>query len=436
MSEKSIVLVSDARLYDLYFGLAFQNQLRLATRRQAASEDSRGKDAVQDSSPRPVKRCVQRFYQPPSLSSVSASVAKGNCADYRPVESLSGLRSTFPIKYVSGNSFDTYNSRPTKLSGRECAHLQGVFFLWRQAFDYEHLRHYYYCAKTMELTWSPPEFGFVPLPIKQLYVGSGNSSSNQRIAVTETSCPAEIPHVKYWLQRHRYFTLFDHGTCLDTEAWYSVTPERIAIHQAVRCNHSLIGPFDSTIGTRASHRRHVIYDLFCGVGGNAIAFARKTGAHVIAIDIDMTQLHFAARNAITYGVGFSIDFICDNSISILKGAHSVDLGTVPRPLTDMIFLSPPWGGPSYRSADSFDLCTAFVGGQNFLQLLTLALQITPNVAFFLPRNTDLRPLLAMSLCTSVATGDDAVLSFEVEKNYVNGKFKAITIYFGKLANFL
>ena len=45
-------------------------------------------------------------------------------------------------------------------------------------------------------------------------------------------------------------------------------------------------------------------------------------------------------------------------------------------------------------------------------------------------------LACMGLCTGIATGDDAVVNFEVEKNYVNGKFKAITIYFGKLAKFL
>jgi trimethylguanosine synthase len=43
---------------------------------------------------------------------------------------------------------------------------------------------------------------------------------------------------------------------LDEEGWYSVTPEAIATQIAERC------------------RCDVVLDAFCGVGGNAIAFAR------------------------------------------------------------------------------------------------------------------------------------------------------------------
>ena len=43
---------------------------------------------------------------------------------------------------------------------------------------------------------------------------------------------------------------------MDEEGWYSVTPEAIATQIAERC------------------RCDVVLDAFCGVGGNAIAFAR------------------------------------------------------------------------------------------------------------------------------------------------------------------
>jgi trimethylguanosine synthase len=46
---------------------------------------------------------------------------------------------------------------------------------------------------------------------------------------------------------------------------------------------------------------------------------------------------------------------------------------------------------------------------------------------FISRNTDLQPLVdALSL-----GGRNA--HFEVEKNFLNGKLKAITLYFGELA---
>lgn len=45
-----------------------------------------------------------------------------------------------------------------------------------------------------------------------------------------------------------------------SEGWFSVTPERIAEHIALRVEHSF---FDSQL----------VIDAFCGVGGNAIQFA-------------------------------------------------------------------------------------------------------------------------------------------------------------------
>lgn len=44
------------------------------------------------------------------------------------------------------------------------------------------------------------------------------------------------------------------------DGWFSVTPERIAEHIALRVQH------------RFSHS-HLVIDAFCGVGGNAIQFA-------------------------------------------------------------------------------------------------------------------------------------------------------------------
>ncbi|XP_069710233.1 trimethylguanosine synthase isoform X2 [Phaenicophaeus curvirostris] len=75
--------------------------------------------------------------------------------------------------------------------------------------------------------------------------------------------PAEIaadPELaKYWAQRYRLFSRFDEGIKLDREGWFSVTPEKIAEHIAVRVSQSF--------------NCDIIVDAFCGVGGNAIQFA-------------------------------------------------------------------------------------------------------------------------------------------------------------------
>jgi len=63
-----------------------------------------------------------------------------------------------------------------------------------------------------------------------------------------------------------------------------------------------------------------------------------------------------------------------------------------------------------------------------LELILGALRITPNVAAFLPKNTNLEPLVS-AMSHSGLKGSH----FEVEKGYLNGKFKAVTVYFGDLA---
>jgi trimethylguanosine synthase len=62
---------------------------------------------------------------------------------------------------------------------------------------------------------------------------------------------------KYWCQRYTLFSRFDDGIRMDEEGWFSVTPEPIAKHHALRCMGD------------------TIIDCFTGVGGNAIQFAQR-----------------------------------------------------------------------------------------------------------------------------------------------------------------
>lgn len=65
---------------------------------------------------------------------------------------------------------------------------------------------------------------------------------------------------------------------------------------------------------------------------------------VIAIDIDPKKIEIAHHNACVYGVADRIDFIIGD---YMKVANSLS--------ADVVFLSPPWGGPDYLDADVFDL---------------------------------------------------------------------------------
>lgn len=97
---------------------------------------------------------------------------------------------------------------------------------------------------------------------------------------------------------------------------------------------------------------------------------------------------------------------------------------------DIVFLSPPWGGPAYSKSGLFDVSQNIGSlGQTLCELLESASAALrqperSNIACFLPRNTD---LLALS--------DTVQLKHcVVERNVLNGHLKAVTAYYGDLAN--
>jgi SAM-dependent methyltransferase len=167
-------------------------------------------------------------------------------------------------------------------------------------------------------------------------------------------------------QRTRYFSRYDEGCLLDEEGWYSVMPEAIATQIAERC------------------RCDVVLDAFCGAGGNAIAFAR-TCQHgtsplslygfsfpilnclaslftcptrtVIALDTSPMHLALARHNAALHGLAERIEFVLADFRTFAasrmvshatseSGSKSADAGaSAGGRKIDVVFLSPPWGGP-------------------------------------------------------------------------------------------
>ena len=217
----------------------------------------------------------------------------------------------------------------------------------------------------------------------------------------QTKNPLENVHDKYWNQRYRYFSRFDEGIKMDEEAWYSVTPERIAEHIAKRCCLH-----DSNI---------VIVDAFTGAGGNAIQFARFC-SQVIAIDIDPKKIEIARHNAKIYGVDHKIEFLCGNFLDICPRLRDVDV----------VFLGPPWGGTDYLDLGShFEIDKGINLGDscNGTDLFTMALKLTKNLVYLLPRNVLTRDLRRLS-------GLHPSQECEMERNFINQKIKMVTVYFG------
>ncbi|XP_058878157.1 trimethylguanosine synthase isoform X2 [Acipenser ruthenus] len=216
---------------------------------------------------------------------------------------------------------------------------------------------------------------------------------------TTCTVPPEIaadPELaKYWAQRYRLFSRFDEGIKLDHEGWFSVTPEKIAKHIAVRVQESF--------------HCDVIIDAFCGVGGNSIQFA-LAGKKVIAIDIDPVRIALAQNNAEVYGVAGQIEFIQGDFMLLASDLKA-----------DVVFLSPPWGGPDYLSAEVFNIKT-MVSPDGF-EIFRLSKMITENVIYFLPRNADFDQIASLA-------GPGGKV--EVEQNFLNNKLKTVTAYFGSL----
>lgn len=201
--------------------------------------------------------------------------------------------------------------------------------------------------------------------------------------------------IKYWCQRYQLFSRFDRGAILDEEGWFSVTPEILAKHHAAR----------SGTGT--------VIDCFTGMGGNAIQFAERSN-HVIAIDINPKKIEYARHNAKIYGVDDRIDFITGDFFQL-----------APSLKADVVFLSPPWGGPDYVKVKKYDIQYMLKPKDGF-SLFKAAQMIAPNIIIFLPKNVDLNQLAELSLLSHPS------LALEVEKNYVNGNLKAITAYYSDI----
>jgi trimethylguanosine synthase len=219
------------------------------------------------------------------------------------------------------------------------------------------------------------------------------------------------------------------------------------------------------------HMLAAVLDAFCGVGGNAIAFAQTcergklvsllspllSELHssssnsadpvscvqtVIALDTSPLRLSLARHNALQYGVADRIEFILCDFVSFAKSLSSSSSSfssSSSRPLNgiDVVFLSPPWGGISYltqfapsmpSSANTELLPPAYplsaLQPLHGKELFDLARRISKDVAYYLPKNSDLEEVAALA---------EERERIEVEEEWMSGKLKALTVLFGDLA---
>lgn len=139
----------------------------------------------------------------------------------------------------------------------------------------------------------------------------------------------------------------------------------------------------SDLGRITSSSKTILIDLFAGAGGNTIAFALSgRWEKIIAIERDASVLACAQHNAAIYDVFDNITWIHDDSFSYVPGNAVLD------PSKTVIFASPPWGGPGYRTDEIFNLAT--MHPYSLKQIHDMCKMM--DCALYLPRTSDLRQI--------------------------------------------
>ncbi|KXH51493.1 RNA cap guanine-N2 methyltransferase [Colletotrichum simmondsii] len=197
---------------------------------------------------------------------------------------------------------------------------------------------------------------------------------------------AEVPWdlQKYFSQRYSLFSWYDEGVYLTDSAWFGVTPEPVANQVANEMHH-----------TDASKR--VLVDIFGGAGGNTIAFALSARwDRVISIERDAATLACAQHNAELYEVAEYITWIHGDCFDYLRKLRESPEELSEELRVDMaetvVFASPPWGGPGYRTAEVFDLSK--MEPYNLEDLHEACKPM--DHALYLPRTSDLRQVAKLA----------------------------------------
>lgn len=187
---------------------------------------------------------------------------------------------------------------------------------------------------------------------------------------------------------------------MDETGWFSVTPERVAIEIA-----QLLPNNDNDSSSNNSNL--VVYDGFAGLGGNAIQFALVGNHRVIAAELDVNRARLCRHNAKVYNAQVDL---------IIGDFFNLDLLNV-----DVVFASPPWGGPSVNDQLVFRL------DDRMFELAKKARSMTKNLIIYLPRHTSILDLARLS----ESVGDD-YFRVVIHRNEDQRGIVAISALFGPM----
>ncbi|GJN40911.1 hypothetical protein PR202_gn00328 [Eleusine coracana subsp. coracana] len=283
---------------------------------------------------------------------------------------------------------------------------------WRVIWDPFYSRYYFYNIQSQESTWCPPEGledfdSYSSTDATKELDELGSQSTSTAIQENYHSCQDMTDNIssdiiKYWTQRYSLFSLFDSGIKMDEEGWFSVTPEPIAKHHASRVDAG------------------VMIDCFTGVGGNAIQFASKyvtvilhmsmhplRECQVISCPHGHYHGHFVSPWTLSWA--FCLESVCEvtfhtNDINyFFRCKHVIAVDIDPQKID-----CAQHNASIYGVNDHID----FVVGD--------FLCIAPHLKVGKLKESSIVIIATNLLCLRW-----------VEKNFLNGKLKAITAYFVK-----
>lgn len=198
-------------------------------------------------------------------------------------------------------------------------------------------------------------------------------SGKETVVVIVKSIPIELPKVssfrldirnkpkyvpmKYWNQRYSIFSKFDSGIQLDEESWYSVTHEPIAKHISDVCKEA-----------------KVVMDGFAGAGGNVIQFAHNF--KTIGVEIDPARIEMLKNNAKIYGVENNINCVQGDFLQVAKEQGPIDV----------IFMSPPWGGPDYVKSKKYNIFAHIT--PDITKIMEVCNEATKSIILYMPRTVN------------------------------------------------
>ena len=159
-----------------------------------------------------------------------------------------------------------------------------------------------------------------------------------------------------------------------------------------------------------------VIDGFCGSGGNVIQFS-KYCSEVFAIDIDPKKLEICKNNCRIYNCKDNIHFI---EYDFLKIQNYPKL----KVKADYIFLSPPWGGISYKNSDIYSIKESMT--PDISEIIKVSLKIVKYIMFYVPRTLMLNELFG--IISEINKSERLFFDIHILKSA--NKIKALLIIFG------